>query len=279
MKFNTNDLGYKLLSGKLRESRKQSEQLNKFVAGLFDSDGTVGVHRDNKGVLRLECSITQTDSNDPDGELLKALCSFYGLGTVYLKTLKKETHSNQWFWKMSVKHTKMLFNRFGKHLIIKRFHFQNLIDVHEYWNDIEQEDLSVLRKVSRQISATKTYKKHISPAYLAGLIAGDGHVRVAYRKRWNKKYNKFFRSNELRISIQLHQDDRAVLDKIKSDYGGSVSNRKNADTVTWQLSLGKGSHKSAMNIVPKLIQYSCLECKYIKLLDILEFHKQLAETK
>ena len=50
----------KLLGGKLR---KHSEQLNKFVAGFFDTDGCVGVTLD-KGYLKLYSKITQASSKD-----------------------------------------------------------------------------------------------------------------------------------------------------------------------------------------------------------------------
>ncbi len=42
MRINTDHLGYKLISGKLKERRVHSEQLNKFLAGFFDAiDGRV----------------------------------------------------------------------------------------------------------------------------------------------------------------------------------------------------------------------------------------------
>jgi len=283
MKFNTNDLGYKLLSGKLKQSRKHSEQLNKFLAGLFDADGNVHLqHRDlvsGGSYVVLSSSISQSESNDPKGEMLKALRDYYDLGVIRFRKTD-ESRTDRYIWELSTKHSKMLFNRIGKHLYIKHHIFQDFIDVHEYWKDINKDALSILRKVSRESSCGRArLRKHISTAYLAGLIAGDGYVRAVFgRDRWSKKQHKMYKINEIVLVIELHQMDVKVLEQIRTDWKGGL-HTNNRGTVVWRLPLGKGNKSKALQLIPKLIQYMCLEKKYEKLIEIREFHKQVAETK
>lgn len=283
MKFNTNDLGYKLLSGKLRQSRKHSEQLNKFLAGLFDADGNVHLqHRklkDGGSYVVLSSSISQSESNDPDGLMLKALRDYYDLGVIRFRKTS-ENRTDRYIWELSTKHSKMMFNRIGKHLYIKYNTFQDFIDVHEYWKDIDKDSLKLLRKVSRESSCIRArLRKHIPTAYLAGLIAGDGYIRAVFnRNRWSKKYNKMYQINEVVIVIELHQMDIKILEQLKTDWKGGLHTTSRG-TVVWRLPLGKGNHSKAVTLIPKLIGYMCLEKKYEKLIEIREFHKRVTETK
>lgn len=279
MEYNTNHLGYKLFSGRLKDNRKHSEQLNKFVAGFFDSDGSITYNRNNKGFRQLTSCISQSCKNSPFGKLLRGLQEYYNLGKVYhIET--QENHSDRFEWRLNAKDTKVLFNRIGKHLFIKQKHFQSMIDMYD--NDYYAENLSELRSESRRVSCSLTHKKHISPAYLAGLIAGDGSITSNIGiERYSKSKQSYVIRNELRLRIELHEMDSPVLFKLKSDYGGKVDKnvRDNRDvTYTWKKSLGKNS-ADAVDIINNISRFMCLDYKYEQLIKMLNFHMQVAETK
>ena len=261
MNFNTNHLGYKLFTGKLKENRKHSEQLNKFVAGFFDADGSVTTRYD--GVRRrLSAEITQSNKVDRDGKLLKALQDFYGIGKIrYRKAVDAYT------WYLLPKETAILFNLIGKHLIVKRAHYQSMLD---YYDNKQYENLKELREESRKTSCGIYTPKHISKSYLAGLICGDGYICSQLKEEGKKK-------NQLFIRICLHEMDAAILDMIKKDYGGRIITRKNG-LIEYTLSLGKGSYKAFQNVKP-IIEYLLLDYKYNSFQKMIDFHKVNAETK
>ena len=79
--YNTDTLAYKLLSGSLRKNRKHSEQLNKYLAGLVDTDGCISLFfykTRTTGLQRVSVTVnlTQAATNDPDFEVIRALQSF-----------------------------------------------------------------------------------------------------------------------------------------------------------------------------------------------------------
>ena len=277
MIYNTDHLGYKLYSGQLRDRRKHSEQLNKFVAGFFDSDGSVTVFQDKRynRQLRFKSCITQSHSNDPNGNLLRNLRDFYDIGTVRHR-VDDYNQNGVYVWEMYYKDSRKLFNIIGKHLFIKKIHFQSMLD---FFENKQVENLDKLRKESRKVSASLTHKKHISPAYLAGLIAGDGYLKcIIGKERYRKKEQRYFISNTLKLLIELHTDDKPILDKILSDFGGGLSKRGNKDTWIYQRSLGVGRSDS-IKLIKKLMQYMCLDKKYQTLQEMLEYHQQVAENK
>ncbi len=80
------------------------------------------------------------------------------------------------------------------------------------------------------------------------------------------------------LEIKLHLYDGDVLEKVQSDFGGSLYYRPHDGCIRWRLNLGKGNTRS-LGTASKLLSYMCLETKYNKLHDIVHYHKQLAETK
>ena len=151
----------KLLSGKLS---KHSEQLNKFVAGFFDSDGSVYLCRD-RGAIALRCSINQSAAKDPDFEIMRSLHRHYSLGTLNYVDVKKG--SAQCSWRFGATDSKKLFNLIGKHLLIKATHFKNCINSYNSKTFMVDEEY----KNSRNNSTYLKRPKHISWAYLSGLIS------------------------------------------------------------------------------------------------------------
>ena len=285
--FETDSLGYKLLNGKIKS---HSEQLNKFVAGLFDSDGMVGLKFNSCGSssynneayyrIQLVSQIDQSASNDPDLCMIRSLKKHYGIGTVSFRA--REQWAHQAIWNMAGKDSHIFYNLVGKHLIIKRKHFENMLWLYDELKGVRltEEQIQELKEFSicsRDSSAKEVNKKHISPAYLAGLIAGDGWITVRLnvprlRRGW------LSHENQMSCAITLHELDSLVLKKIASDYGGRVV-PKDKHMMSWRRNLGKESKSFALRFIPELLKYMCLPKKYVALKKILQFHKLPAETK
>ena len=281
--MNTDHLGYKLISGKLKERRIHSEQLNKFLAGFFDADGCVTLFVDKRyGSIVLNASIVQSLSNDWDFEMMLALRDYYGIGKITYRSFEGEQNADAITWSFNVKESKMLFGLIGKHLFIKRDHFIKCIEAHEEYlgKKPEIEFIRSLRNKSREESCMNhKHFKHISTAYLAGLIAGDGWVEAAIgKKKFIKSKNAYINRNQMSIEIKLNVQDGEVLEAIHRDFGGSLYYRGHDNCIRWRLNMGKGN-KNALELSTKLLGYMCMQKKYDSLELIRNFHKQLAETK
>lgn len=276
--FNTSTLGYKLISGQLRKNRKHSEQLNKFVAGLLDSDGWISLDFCRKK-LQIQCGILQSASNDPDFQMLRALKDFYNLGTIIYREGEKDTHSDQCKWTLRTKESKILFNRIGKHLRIKGTHFENLAYLSNELKDIVLTDAQIVElkefsKCSRDNSKWLKYPKHPSWSWVAGYLAGDGHFE--FRLKGD--------SYSIRVSAVANEKDIHVLNFLKTAFKGSVlrgnSNpeKPNYNNFVWKRGLGK-SHKSfSIPFLKKLRMYMCVEKKYNTICGMLEYLERDTKT-
>ena len=147
--FNTNTLAYKLLSGSLRNKRKHSEQLNKFVAGLFDTDGCIGLFHyktrvSNQNKLKIVLTVQQSAVNDPDFQMLRSLQSFYNRGSLYYSYNNIGTEASFCAWTLRDKDAKAMYNIISKHMRLKATHFNNLIWLTEECKDILLTDNHIL---------------------------------------------------------------------------------------------------------------------------------------
>lgn len=278
--FNSQTLAYKLLSGKLRESRKHSEQLNKYVAGLFDSDGCICLRysKDRKPDyyrIYLSVSIGQSASVDDDFSLLRALRDYYDLGSVTYRDVPGDMHKSLvGQWRLSYTESLIFMNRIGKHLRIKGTHADNLIWVAQELNKtiIHKdclEELKEFSKCSRLNSRWMKHPKHLSWAWVAGFLDGDGHYR--YRQRGN--------GFDIYVTFNCSETDRFIADFFKVCFSGNVFvNAKNL--AIWKRNLGVQSKTFAIYFLEKMRMYSCLKYKYDTIEKILLHYKnrQAAET-
>ena len=93
---------------------------------------------------------------------------------------------------------------------------------------------SLLQAPHRQASVNKFYNhlkcsfsNHVpldSTRWLAGFIQGDGSFQIKLTKRKCKTPAR------VHVVIQIDQKSNVVLNRIKSEFGGSVSYRKSQDT-------------------------------------------------
>lgn len=281
MKHNTDTLGYKLLSGKLKENRKHSEQLNKYIAGLLDADGCLGLtFNPYKGrfMINLTFIFLQALSNDPDGLLVKAIQSFYNIGSISYRNLKGDNnYSSVAVWTMGSKDFLKFYFLIKNHLRIKGTHWDNLVWLYMelkgcYLSEENIIELKEFSKYSRKNSRWLKQPKHLSFAWFAGYLDGDGHYRLRHRKKFIKKYGKCCNSNELSMSIACDKDDSHVLDKIQVDFGGHQHHHKKGHFI-WTLALGKNSTVWALKLLKQLRKYCCLEKKYSIISDMIQFHE------
>lgn len=258
MKFDTNTLGYKLVNDTLKD---HSEQLDKYVAGLFDTDGYIGFEWTN-GVPYIRCGVAQAATVDTDFQMLRCLQRHYGIGRLTYGFQANDV--SQCYWRLSGKDTGILFNRIGKHMRVKQSHFKNLIELNT--EGYTREDLAEYSKKSRRESCWLKRPKHLSYAYVAGLIDGDGCYRI--RKKNGKVAS---------ICVKVAMQENFILDKLQEDFGGSI-NPHSEGMRCWRRGLGKGHMKFSLPFLKKMRQYSCIENKYLKIDEMIRI-LQAAETK
>lgn len=262
--FNTNTLGYKLVTGKLKETHKHSEQLCKYIAGLFDSDGYIGLEFIKDSVY-LRGGITQSATVDTDFRMLRSVKEFFNLGTLYYHY--QDNNVSCCSWRFSTKDAKLFYNRVGKHLRIKATHFLNLINK---YNEIqtkklstkEREELQSFSKDSRSTSLWLKRPKHLSYAWVAGYLDGDGCYRI------RRKDGKI-----ISMCVKAASHDLFILDKLKEDFNGSINVQDKNSTLIkcWRRGLGKGHIKFAIPFLLQMQQYSCIENKYNKIQEMLKY--------
>lgn len=275
MRFDTNTLGYKLTSGHLRENRKHSEQLNKYLAGLMDADGGMSfkISPDRtKGQYRVYISITLTQSAsvDPDFELLRSLRDYYNLGSIYYRVVESEVHkSSVGEWKLADREARILYNRIAKHLRVKGTHWDNLVQVSEQLKlstigTSAVQELKEYSKCSRQNSKWMRHPKHLSWAWVAGFLDGDGHYRFRHRKGTKHR--------EIYVTFNSSSSDYFISDFFKVCFkGNKYVNAKGLHI--WKRALGRDNRSFALVFLKKLRKYSCLINKYSTIDKIIKFHE------
>ena len=258
----------RLLSGKLD---RHSEQLNKFLAGLFDTDGYIGLLRDTKvHTISLGCNISQSSSNDPDFEMMRALQKHYGFGKLYYFCRDKDNTAAECTWRFNSKDTKMLFNRISKHLLIKSKYFSLCLEIvdalklHKV-NYVAYKDLKEQMSCYKSKAGLIKWPKHLSWAYTAGLIAGDGHLRCRIGKRHD-------------LSVELYNNSEDIMKCMVSSFGGTYR-QKTKNCYKWSRRTGRQNKSFALSFFPRIRKYMLLETKKNVLTRLINFHKPPAETK
>lgn len=275
--FNTNDLGYRLRSGSIK---KHSEQLNKYVAGLIDSDGSVSLKykkmTTGKYGVYLQFALCQSASNDEEHELLHALCKHYKVGSIYLEGDREFSKSEGARWVVSGKEAEKFLNVIQKHLLVKATHVDNLrwITAELSGTTIEDvEDLKDYIRCSRESSRWRREPKHLPSAWLAGFIDGDGHYRVRLGRVRVYKGGSSALTNELKLFLGTQASDKYILEQLKKEYRGSLGLR--ADGLwMWQMPLGRNSRSSALPFLKTMRKYSCISKKYNAIQRAISFHEE-----
>ena len=273
IRFNTSTLGYKLLSGNFK---KHSEQLNKFLSGLFDADGCIRVNFDKRGYTSLEWKLAQSSITDTDFEMLRGLFNFYKKGNLYYYIPSDEKKSPVCEWRASNTDAIYMCSHLKKHSRIKATHMDNM-----EWLYLELkgkkllenqiEELKEYSECSRKNSSWFKYPKHPSWSWLTGILAGDGSF--IFKQKIRQFRNGMYPSNDLNVKLTGHEDDIICYEFIKKALGGNVSRYKGNKGVYWRKSLGRGSEKFALPFLYKMRQYMCLKKKYNTIQRMIDFHE------
>lgn len=272
--YNTSTLGYKLLSGNLLDKRKHSEQLNKYVAGLMDTDGCVSLffyktRVGGKQRVKVTLVLAQAANNDPDFSTIRALQGFYGLGSLSYQVPTDEEELSICYWTLRDKDSRIMFNRIGKHMRLKASHFDNMIWISEQHRDIDDipdcvvEELKEYRECSLKNTTYLKMPKHLSYAYVAGVIAGDGSVNFRMTSGRNHPI--------MQVRVVQDRGDK-LLALFKRDFKGAVY-ESTSGLFSWERNLGVNNASFAIPFLKKLRMYLIHEQKYNTVCKILDYHE------
>lgn len=256
----------KLLSGNLR---KHSEQLNKFVAGFFDTDGCVGITLD-KGYIKVYSKITQASSKDPDFEVMRALKNHYEMGYLFLSIPEMENAAGACDWIMNINDSKKFFNQIGKHILVKYNYFKECLYFYDELkgfklNSTQFEEIRDYLDCVKSLNQLQRIPKHLSWSYTAGLFCGDGHYRCRL-------------SNHNELEVEFYSMCLPIIELLIKAFKGTVR-EKRPEYFKWRRSLGKGSKQFAVYFLPKIRKYTVLKTKRDVIDRMLKFHELPAETK
>lgn len=273
---NTNDYIYRFLSGNLGSNRKHSEVINKILAGYIDSDGTITL-KINSSFLNINVILSQAAVNDPDFEILRALHKFYNLGSIQFRFSENEKESSRCDWKLGVKDSIKLFNLIGKHLVVKGTLFRDLISIYESYvgKKITEETYKELKEKQtelRKVTGPLKRKKHPSWAWLAGYVAGDGHLSCRLnrkRHKYDKKVDKYYDMTYNELFIDIVSDIESPLLFLKEHFKGSIYPCRDTH-FHWKRTLGKGSIDFAEDFLSRLKPYMLHPKKYYTIKRMLE---------
>lgn len=272
--YNTDTLAYKLVTGKLRRNRKHSEQLNKYLAGMIDTDGCISLffyktRTTGKQKVSVVLSLSQSAKNDPDFEVMRSLQSFYGLGSLYYQVPEEENETSTCMWTLRDKDAKILYNRLSKHLRLKGTHYSNMVWVSESHQDIDDipegavAELKEYRECSLKNTTYLKMPKHLSWAYVAGVVAGDGCIRLSYREGRNYP--------SMRLKVTQSSGDK-LLKLFKRDFKGSIYPIRT--WFDWERNLGISDASFAVPFLKNIRKYIIHKRKYDLINDILQVHEE-----
>lgn len=271
--FNTSTLGYKLLSGKFK---KHSEQLNKFLSGLFDADGCLRLNFDSRGYISLEWKLAQSNITDNDFEMMRGLYNFFRKGNLYYYIPTDENKSPVCEWRISNEDAIYINSYIKKHSRIKAQHIDNLEYVFNQlkgfkYTEDQIEEIKDYSNCSRKNSKWMKYPKHPSWSWMAGIMAGDGHFR--FRQKMREYRNGTYPSNDLLIKLTGHEDDRETFEFIKKAFGGRIVDYKEGKGIYWIHNMGKNSESFALPFLKNMRKHMCLRKKYETIERMINFHE------
>lgn len=156
--------------------RKNNEGLNKYVAGLFDGDGTIYVRSNGKGGLRLTMEIVFNLDEPKVEDTMMELYDHYGFGRIDRKQSKNVTLG---YWVIEGNSCMSMFNTISKHCVIKATHGDRVIKLWLSARNGRPVNLQAIKRylnISRRNTTSFKHKKHFNWAWLAGYIDADGYI-------------------------------------------------------------------------------------------------------
>jgi hypothetical protein len=257
-----------------------NETIVKYLAGLFDADGSISfaftaLKPDGSSYMcRLGLEISSSEAIDRHG-FIASLPELTGFGSVNFRYHKGEqTHSSNRFVRWSVQSRRdieMLIPRLIKHSCVKARHMQRMLDKwKEKRGDIlsaaECDELRNFSKQSRCDSGPIKSKNYPTWSWLSGYIDGNGTLDFA-------KYKSQGGRQTCRISLTCHIGDVRVLEFVQNAHGGYIiPHGTNENCMVWKRSLGARDRSFALRFLPKIVQH--IKIKRHRIEQMLSFHHQ-----
>jgi intein/homing endonuclease len=258
------------------------ESLVKYLAGLLDADGSMSFgfkrdyNREDTFFISLRISLAASDKVDRQG-FVESLPFETGMGV----TSRYGKHKQYINWIISKRsHIEMIVPRLVKHMVVKGKHWNWMFTLwrkhlkgQKTFSSHNREMLTQAVKESRKTQAGPLKpKKHVTWAWLAGYLDGDGCY--SYRSGKYKGYrDRVYKQWTIKVTAIAHITDIVVLDLLKKCFGGRiVPMNKSQNIMIWERSLGYQSRSFALNFLPKVAKHSRL--KRHKIDRMIHHHRQ-----
>lgn len=241
----------------------------KYLAGLFDADGSVHFRKNNGDMIGMNISIAASDAVSPDHKILHWLQETFGGRIQHHATLKNSTVKLWIVGKYS--DLERLVPRLLKHLVIKGNSLAGQWQLYQTYRGKHLDALELERildhsKMLRKgLSGPTKPKNHPTWAWVAGYLDGDGCLI-------NRYYAKS-KSHHMRVSATGHVKDRYGLDLLFKAFGGVVYQKKTEPNVlVWSRNLGPKDSQFAIHFLKKFVQHAKIKKHKAEL--ILHNHSQ-----
>ncbi|MGI0034276.1 MAG: hypothetical protein ACRD98_00210 [Nitrososphaera sp.] len=241
---------------------KLTETFVKYLAGLFDADGTLTFNFSG-GACRLHLAFAQV--RDRGDHLMPILLRDIG-GAVCDIEQRSDKHRPVQLWTLTRRASiEMLVPRLVKHMVIKGKHWARLLDL---WRDhrsvvLPDAIVSGLKneaRVSRMNTGPLKPKKHPTWAWVAGYLDGDGC--------YINHYNKTTTQRSMAVQVQCSEGDRQGADLLHQAFGGTIrtgSDKRYGSTfVKWRRGLGPRDADFAFDFLAKMVSHTHMKRQHIE---------------
>lgn len=240
----------------------------KYLAGLFDADGSCSIRFNKNNRLHIRLQIAASDAVSRNHEILYWLKDTFGGVVNHHATLRNSTVK---VWVMqSRRELELLIPRLVKHLVIKGSSLAGTWNLYKVYGGRPLEDHEVQRikehqSIIRKLNGPVKPKNHPTWAWVAGYIDGDGCL-------FNRYYAKY-RSHHMRVVATAHVNDLCGLNLLQKAFGGDIRLKSGSDSVyVWSRNLGYRDSSFAVKFLRKLVRH--LKIKRYKAEQILANHSQ-----
>lgn len=217
----------------------------KYIAGLIDSDGSVGFTQLKTGWKpTMVLSISQKTCH---ADVLKRIQEQEG-GHIRSRFIGKDWYSE---YNLNGKSAVKLLFRLSKHLVIKRDYVEWCLQVEPFKIIGTTTEFNKLRKEKRHTKCLQI-KNFPSRKWLAGYFDGDGCCQVTTIS--NTGYPL------IRFSISAHENDIVGLELIQKAFGGSLNKmNKNGQVYEWKINCGRNKRELLFKFVEYFYQETIIK--------------------
>lgn len=258
-------------------ARQQTEALKKYLAGLFDADGSISFHFyklvDGGYRAGLKWSLMTTSSIDRNFKTLHMLHEAFPYGSICYPDRRKEAWEPVALWQIQHKgELEKFIPHIAKYAYIKGGHLMRMLEKRREisgrsLSEAEVKALKVWAKQSRRDTRPLKSKNYPSAAWLAGITDGDGSLICKYQPK--KKYMR------MRYTIAEADNDVTALEFIQRAFGGEIRLHGSSSTATvkrLELNLGHSNTAKTRKFLHYILPH--LRMKKHAAEQILAQHKQ-----